>query len=151
ASILLVAVLYVLARQLYKTDSVGTMRALSAQIAPLIAMFLMAVSPFALAFSATVFTDGLMLLCIILALWMASRGQWLWAGVWLALGYACKQQALFYLPLIIAIGWVMSERAHLRVSLQKVIRLALPLLTGFILLGIWDAARAQDSSLWALA
>ena len=54
ASILLVAVVYRLARDLYLPKI--------RNIVSLLAMLLMVLSPFVIAFSATVFTDGLMLL-----------------------------------------------------------------------------------------
>jgi len=190
ASILLIAVMYALAKRLYGKEFLRTRRALSLQHTPLIAMFLMAVSPYVLAFSATAFTDGLMLLNIALALWMATRGRWLWAGVWLALGYASKQQALFYVPLVTAVGWVQAswnwttiartnpKTDRLRKPLEgtyinfnlfrglpnffiagcferpaalKIMQFTLPLILFFALLAIWDAARAQDTSLWTLA
>jgi 4-amino-4-deoxy-L-arabinose transferase-like glycosyltransferase len=137
ASILLIAVTFALTKRLYGYNPAC------------IAAFLIALSPYALAFSATAFTDGLMLLCIVLALWMATRERWLWVGIWLALGYASKQQALFYVPLVIAIGW--TVRARYIVSLRNMILFALPIILCFALLTIWDASRAQDTSLWTLA
>jgi len=156
ASILLLAVIYALAKRPYGDPTA------------LIALFLAACSPYLLAFSATAFTDGLMLLCITLALWGASRGRWWWAGVWLALGFACKQQALLYVPLVVGLAYLtprpplhLMERgrfSHVKPLATgwrgvggEVLRFALPLLAIFALLAAWDAARAQESSLWALA
>lgn len=145
ASILLVAVLYALAKQLYpalgKTD----------QRTQYIVSVLIALSPLAIAFSATAFTDGLMLLCVTLALWMASRRSWLWAGVCLILGFWCKQQALLYLPLVIGIAWLCERRIRRRLSWSKVLRLIIPIFLGSVLLFIWDAARGQETSMWTLA
>jgi 4-amino-4-deoxy-L-arabinose transferase-like glycosyltransferase len=142
ASILLIPLTYPLARQFYGKKS--------RTLVPLIAMFLMAVSPYALAFSATTFTDGLMLLCITLALWSASHGGWIGAGVWIAVGYACKQQALLYVPLVVIIAYLKSNRTW-RALLFRFAGFVLPLLIGFGLLTAWDNARAQDTPLLALA
>jgi 4-amino-4-deoxy-L-arabinose transferase-like glycosyltransferase len=139
ASILLVAVMYAAARTLYRRRGTSA--------APLLAMLLTALSPLAVAFSATAFTDGLMLLCIALALWRGSAGRWLWAGIWLALGYACKQQALLYLPLL-ALLYFLPPRRPL---VPAVIRLLLPLALTFGLLALWDNARGEVTGVWALA
>ena len=148
ASILLMAVMYALAKGLY--GGKRTRQALSLQM-PLVALFLMAVSPYGLAFSATAFTDGLMLLCIVLALCMASRGRWLWAGVWMALGYGCKQQALFYVPLVVGVGFCSVPRRTRQALSLRIARFALPVAICFGVLAVWDGARAQDTSLWTLA
>ncbi len=145
ASILLVAVMYTLAKQLYQGDKKPGQSTLY------IASLLVTLSPLAIAFSSTAFTDGLMLLCIVVALWMASRRSWLWAGIWLALGFWCKQQALLYVPLIIGIGWICERRIGRRLSLTKALRFVLPILLGIGLLFIWDGARGQETSMWTLA
>ncbi|MFN8371502.1 MAG: hypothetical protein U0694_01295 [Anaerolineae bacterium] len=54
---------------------------------------MMACSPLLLAFSASAFTDMLMLLGMVGALWLAAAQRPLWAGVWLAFAFASKQQA----------------------------------------------------------
>jgi 4-amino-4-deoxy-L-arabinose transferase-like glycosyltransferase len=119
----------------------------------IVAMLLTALSPYAVAFSATAFTDGLMLLCIILALGAAGRGRWFWSGVWLALGYASKQQALLYLPLLAVIAWRVTlhpRRSAFR-RFRDGLRFSLPLIVCLIALTLWDAARSQPAGLWALA
>lgn len=141
ASIVLAALVYGLAKRFYH-----------AQTTALIALFLIAVSPYAVAFSATAFTDGLMLLFVVLALWAASRNRWWGAGVWLALGFASKQQALLYIPLVISIGWfTANQSAPSIMRLYRLLKLILPLLICLILLALWDSARAQPTGFWALA
>ena len=135
AQILLVAVVYALTRRLYRGRTVAAWAALFA-----------ACSPVAVAFSATAFTDGLMLLLMTLALWAISRGSWLWSGIWLALAVASKQQALFYLPLVLALGWAVDG-----MSLRRCAQFAAPLGLGALVLIAWDAARAQETSFWTLA
>ncbi|MEZ4669118.1 MAG: glycosyltransferase family 39 protein [Anaerolineae bacterium] len=143
ASILWMAVTCALAKSVYRRKPT----------VPLVALLLMAISPFALAFSATVFTDGLMILCVTLALWMGSRRRWFWAGLWLAAGLWCKQQALFYIPLVLVVGWIWrpTDGLRARVSIQDLFRLCAPLVIGITLLAVWDGARGQSTSLWALA
>jgi len=140
-SLLLVAVMYALARQLYPVNT-RTQYIVSLQIT---------LSPLAIAFSATAFTDGLMLLCVVIALLIASRRRWLWAGIWLALGFWCKQQALLYLPLVVGIAWICEHRIRQPLTVMKVLRFILPLVLGTILLFVWDSARGQATSMWTLA
>jgi hypothetical protein len=71
--------------------------------------------------------------------------------VWLALGFACKQQALFYVPLVVAIGICCTEQRTRRAMSLQVIRLTLPVVICLGVLIAWDGARAQDTTLWALA
>lgn len=136
AHILLIAVVYALAKRLYPADR---------RVAGWAALFI-ACSPVAVTFSATAFTDGLMLLFMTLALWSISRASWLWSGVCLALAFASKQQGLFYAPLVIGLGWALYG-----VTLNRLARLALPVGVAALLVFAWDAARAQTTSLWALA
>jgi 4-amino-4-deoxy-L-arabinose transferase-like glycosyltransferase len=141
ASMLLMAVMYALAKRSYGHH------------VALIAILLTAFSPYLLAFSATSFTDNLMMLFITLALWLASRERWLWAGLWLALGYASKQQALLYIPLLIMIAGIQSIgdlKSPVKI-ISKLIRFSLPIFACFVLLAIWDSARMQESSIWTLA
>jgi len=109
-----IAVLYALARRLPSPPNPLFLRARGKKHEfrhhgeikwlPTVVMGLAAVSPYLVAFSGTAFTDGLMLLCVTLALLMASRGGWFAAGLWLILGFWCKQQALLYLPLVVGVG-----------------------------------------------
>lgn len=136
ASLILVAVAYGTARRLYPRD-------------PLVAVWAMlfvALSPYALAFSATAFTDGLMIALAGLAVYAAAGGSWTWAGVWLALAFWTKTQAIYALPLVLLVGWsaeTLSRRAW--------IALLTPPLIGAGLLLAWDAARGWSSSIFALA
>ncbi|MEO1444328.1 MAG: hypothetical protein AAFV33_28295, partial [Chloroflexota bacterium] len=55
----------------------------------------------AIVFAPTAFTDTPMVLCVMLAVLFALRGHGAWAGVWLAVAYACKQQAVLFVPLVV--------------------------------------------------
>lgn len=61
----------------------------------------LALSPFAVAFAPTVYTDPLLVLAGMLAVLCGAYGRWFWAGVWLAAAIMTKQQGLFYVPLIV--------------------------------------------------
>ena len=135
ASVLLLPVMYALAKSLYDNPTVVVYGDLPRQL-PIIALLLTALSPFALAFSATALTDGPMLLFMTLALWMLARNRWGWSGLWLGLGFASKFQALFYLPLLVALGWAMGA-----FSLKRYTRLLLAFALIVVLLVFWDAAR----------
>ncbi len=167
ASILLVALVYALARSLFNDNREGRRRAV-----PLQAMLLMALSPFAIAFSATAFTDVFMVLWSVMALWMAARGRWGTSGSCLALGLASKQAAVLYLPLIVIVGLLCAlpsssplpiamERGWGRGltrfravqscrSLRRLVRFAGALAVGVALLMAWDAARGQPS-IWQVS
>ncbi|HLV37105.1 MAG TPA: glycosyltransferase family 39 protein, partial [Spirillospora sp.] len=101
AGILLLPVMFAAAQAWY-----GAPRRVPLSLTVLI---LAALSPYAIAFSATAYTDTPMLLGLGLALALAGRSQWGWSGVWLGLAFACKQQALFYLPLLLMLGWSAGE------------------------------------------
>lgn len=112
-----------------------------------LALLLLALSPLAIAFSATAFTDGLLLFCLMLALGSVSAGHWGRAGLGLALALGCKQQAALAIPLVIGLGWAVESR----LSWRSLLRLILPILAGIVLLAFWDAARGQAVPFWALA
>jgi 4-amino-4-deoxy-L-arabinose transferase-like glycosyltransferase len=111
----------------------------------LLGLGLTALSPYALAFSATAFTDGLMLLCLVLALWRAGANRWGQSGLWLGLAFASKPQALYYLPLLLLLGWSVGS-----LSYQRLLRLTGGTLAVSTLLLLWDTVRPGDS-VFALA
>ena len=136
ASLLLTALVYALAKQTCR----DTTRPYPAHIVPILAAFLIACSPYVIVFSATAFTDMLMLACMVTALLMAARGPAAWSGVFLALSIASKPQGVFYLPLVVgmmAIGPGLSWR--------RLVRLGLTLGTGLVLLLYWDGSRPETS------
>jgi hypothetical protein len=169
ASLLLIPLVYVLARRLYAD-----------KFTALVPAALIAVSPFAVAYSATAFTDGLLLLWLTAALYAAVSQRWGWTGVGMALAFASKQQALFYLPLVLAFGFLTQGRrdaenagegrpdgsplqkffasfAPLRFNPSAPLPLRASALKFFIAFGIgvvtlflWDAARGQPTGFFAL-
>ena len=145
ASVLLIALMLRLSRDLALIQPGAVPTSASRHYAPLFAALLLAFSPFAIAFSATAFTDILMLLWAVIGLRLVIRGRWGWSGLFLTLGFASKQQGLFYLPLLILIGWQIHG-----LSWRRLARLFIPLFIGIALLLAWDIARDQ-TSIWALA
>ncbi len=134
ASLLLVAVGWRLARDLYRRidadDGTGAH----------ITALLLALSGYSIAFSATAFTDTVMLLCMTTAFWLAVRRRWAWSGVWLALSIACKPQGAFYLPLIVLLIIFKHRRRT-----GAVLRFGLTFFGGIALLLVWDTARPENS------
>jgi len=134
ASVFTLAVGYRLARDtLSPTGGMWTLAGLS-------------LSPLLIVFSATAFTDSPMILFGMLAMVMAWRKRPLWAGLCLALAYGNKQQAIVFVPLVVAFlavrfrGW--DWRAWTRFVLGSGSIL--------ILLVIYDGLR-PDPSIFALA
>src|SRR5690606_21028493 len=134
--VVMVAV-YALANRLYRSRAVA-----------LAALALIAFSPYAVTYAPTALTDSLMLPLSLLGLAAVARGHDGRAGGWLGLACLAKQQALYFVPLAAALAWVCDERSRVT---SRLIRLALPVALALLVLALWDAARDQPTSLWALA
>jgi 4-amino-4-deoxy-L-arabinose transferase-like glycosyltransferase len=128
ASVASIALIYALGREIYGDERVG-----------ILAAFLLAVSPFDILFASTAFTDPLLVAWVLAALLAAARGHLGAAGVSAGLAAATKQQGLFFLPLVVAVGLLSTPRQ------QR---------TGWVRLGLgfaiiaggtiwWDSARLQ--------
>ncbi len=98
ASLAAIALVYALGRHLYGDACTG-----------LVAALLLALSPFDILFASTAFTDPLMTALTLAALLAVAKGRWAAAGLLSGLAFATKQQALFYLPLLVAIGWLIAR------------------------------------------
>jgi hypothetical protein len=94
ASAISVGLIFTLGRSLYGRD-VG-----------LLAAFLLAVSPFAILFAPTAFTDPVMVAWVLAGCLAAVRARWVWAGFFLGLGAITKQQGVFFVPLALGLGLV---------------------------------------------
>ena len=104
-SVLALALLWLLARRLYGSNTAK------------IALALFALSPFAIAFAPTVYTDPMMVAWLLLALLCASYGLGLGAGLALGMAFASKQNALLFAPLILGVLLLappLSLSPHLR-------------------------------------
>lgn len=124
-------------------------------------------NPFAISFSATAFTDPLLVFFGVLSFHAAISRRPFWAGVWLALAIMTKQQGILYAPLIAAtVVWAGGEagkrggeddsRQHPRFLASSHHRFSAAFLVGLALVLIpillWDAARWQVApSPWDLS
>lgn len=135
ASLLLIPLTYALSYRLYRQRTVA-----------LLAALLIAASPFAAAFGATAFTDGLLLLFVAFALYAIAAGHWGWTGTALALGFASKQQAIYVLPLVIGIDLLLNN-----LTAKRTVRFMLAFGAGVALLLAWDALRGQPTGFMILA
>ncbi|HUW14457.1 MAG TPA: glycosyltransferase family 39 protein [Anaerolineae bacterium] len=132
ASVASVAILFALGRALWDEPTA------------LAAAALYAVSPFAILFSPTVFTDPLLVLWMLLGLWAAVAGRPALAGVALGLAYATKQQLVMLAPLVIAMG--VHARQTIRPIKQPYGRQALKAIGSFLL--VFAGATWWDSLRW---
>lgn len=114
-------------------------------VAAVAAALLVALNPFAIAFSATGYTDSLLVLWGTAAIVLALRGNALWAGIFAGAAVMTKQQGVFYLPLVFALVVVIAGRSQagkrmwMRASVLALAGMALVIVP--ILL--WDASRWQ--------
>ncbi len=103
ASVLAVPALYGLARAAYGPRT------------GLLAAALLALSPFAILFAPTAFTDPWLMLWLVLAAWAALARRPFLAGLLAALAVASKQQGVFVIPLVLMLlegggRWTKDER-----------------------------------------
>ena len=79
----------------------------------------MALSPFAILFSATAFTDPVMVALGLGASVAAARGRHGWAGLLAGLSFATKQTGLVWVPLVMAIGLIKSQKPEAQIPNPK--------------------------------
>lgn len=155
ASLSGVALIYAIGCRVFRSASTG-----------LLAATLLALSPFDILFSTTAFTDPAMTAFGLASILAAVSARWGLAGLLLGLAAATKQQGLFFLPLVIAMGLATqrqavhreppwrSERsrpgrtAPLSLLARKLLRShSLRFLCGFLLVAAvvlwWDVSRLQ--------
>lgn len=124
---------------------------LGGRYAGLFAGALAALSPQMTAYSATAFTDPVMLAFMTASLATGLHGRGAWSGLWLAAAFASKQQALFYFPLVAALNAFSVPRAiDSPWNGQRFRSFLTTLGLGLGALVLWDAAR-PEASLFAYA
>jgi 4-amino-4-deoxy-L-arabinose transferase-like glycosyltransferase len=121
-------------------------RALYGRSVAFLASLLYAVSPFAVSFAPTAFTDPLLILWGLAACLLAIRGRWGWAGLFLGLAVATKQQGLLVVPLVWGLGRVASAPSPKgsgkdRGKIYAALRLLMGFLPLFAVLVWWDSLR----------
>lgn len=139
ASVTSVALVYALGRELYGQPEVG-----------LLAALLLAISPFDILFASTAFTDPLMTALVLGALLAAARGGPGTAGMLAGLAVATKQQGLFYLPLVIAVGLLSPARPK-PAAKHRLARVWWSRRAGWLRFGLGFAAVVGSAIWWDLA
>lgn len=115
--------------------------------AGVLAALLTALSPLAVAFGATAFTDSLMVTWGMAALLAAVSARPGWAGFWLGLGLATKYQAAFFLPLAAGLLCAQSRAggsARVRTGWARLVGGAAGPVAAVV---IWEVARSGSFSL----
>ena len=117
--------------------------------AAIVAALLAALNPFAISFGPTAFTDPVLVAAGSLALALAARRRFFWAGLWLGMAIMTKQQGILFIPLVVG-AWAAGfrEGGGLPGS-PPLVRDALRLLAGLAValfpVLTWDSLR------WAVA
>ena len=116
----------------------------------ILAAALIALSPFAIQFSPTVFADPIMVMWVLAALAAVTGGRWVWAGILVGCAAATKQSGLIFLPLVAAQGLI--QQADPRQRPMDVLRClgkwAAGLGVMLTLVAIWVAVRAAPVTFW---
>ncbi|MEK7312685.1 MAG: glycosyltransferase family 39 protein [Chloroflexota bacterium] len=145
ASLIAIAVIYKLADTLHDKTTAN------------LAALILALSPLAILFAITLFTDTLLAAFLFFSLLMAARQKWTGAGWAFGLAFASKQTALFFLPLIItvsALEWIhRRERRQYEVNsaisaLSAVKNFLLPFAFCVAAIFLWDYIRHAPISFW---
>lgn len=120
----------------------------------LIAAAAMALNPFAISFAPTAFTDPLMVMAWLLALYGAGQGRPLWAGLWCGVAIMTKQQGALLAPAVLLLLWEAQRRGDcvapswptcLRLAAAEMARWLVGLLLVVAPILYWDSLR------WAVA
>jgi 4-amino-4-deoxy-L-arabinose transferase-like glycosyltransferase len=147
ASLVSVALVFGLARRLYDP------------LAAHLAAWALALSPFTILFSITLFVDTLLSALGLWGLWLLvrgrgrapSRGAARWAGVAFALAFATKQTALVFAPLALLFMALLLPGPFWP-ALRGLLRTTGPVLAGVAISAVvvfgWDAARHAAVGFW---
>ena len=106
----------------------------------ILAVTLLALSPFAIQFSPTAFLDPLLLFWLVGSLALIDRPGW--SGILFGLALLTKHQAWLFLPLLLAVGW---WRWGGGLAFTRWLAGMLPLLA---ILLLWEWLRAGPQTLW---
>lgn len=141
ASLVSVALTWALARRLY-----------SRSVAHL-AAWALALSPFAILFSITVFLDPLLTAFCLWGWWMTAAGRYRWGAMAWALAFATKQTALLLIPLTLALALLTLPPTSNRLDvLRRLWRVVWPLVIGLALVTalilLWDTVRHPPIGFW---
>jgi hypothetical protein len=130
ASVVSVGLIYALGRSLFGRG-VG-----------LLAAFLLAASPYSILFAPTAFTDPMMVAWVLAGCLATVRGHWGWAGIFLGLAAITKQQGVFFVPLVLGLGYISKiKSANFK---SQVVSFGVAFLAVLGLAIGWDVARARQ-------
>jgi 4-amino-4-deoxy-L-arabinose transferase-like glycosyltransferase len=130
ASVVSAGLIYALGRSLYG-QGVG-----------LLAAFLLAASPYSILFAPTAFTDPMMVAWVLAGCLATVQGYWGWAGILLGLAAITKQQGVFFVPLVLGLGYVSNiKSANFK---SQVVSFGVAFLAVLGLALGWDVARARQ-------
>ena len=131
ASVLIVPLAGVLAWKLYRRPGTAVLAAA-----------LMALFPLSIQFSPTAFTDPLLIFWLVGGLTAVASQKSGWAGILFGLALATKYQAMLFLPLLLALAWLLGwGRGKWGPWLAGLLPLLLALFG-------WEVARNGSFSLW---
>jgi hypothetical protein len=141
ASLLSLALLFAFARRLYDLSTAH------------LATWILALSPFSILFSITVFIDPLLTLFVLWGLWAVLTRQPRAAGLTFALAFATKQTALLFLPLVVAlILLALPPSATPPLAFRQVVSALRPIFIGLIVATLvifsWDVVRQAPVGFW---
>ncbi len=150
ASLLIVPLTAVLLQTLYKkaTHSPLHLRRSAPHLAIFTTVLIITLSPLAIQFSSTAFTDPLLIFWLVAALavasrWSLARGKLWIAGLLFGLAVATKYQAWLFLPLFVGLGWLRSWRWR---DWARFVGGIVPIILAVLL---WEWARTGTFSLWS--
>jgi hypothetical protein len=132
--------------------------------AGLLAAWLVALSPFTILFAPTTFTDPMLVMLVLAGCLAAVYGRAVWAGIFLGLAIATKQQGIFFVPLVVALLVPEIKRWETRNSKDEpdtqyairttyhVLRKFFPaILVTLLPVFLWDIFRNQSPGFWQLS
>jgi len=142
ASVLSVALLFATLRRLYSSSTA------------LLGAWLLALSPFSILFSITVFIDPLLTVVLLWAWRAASAARTREAAVAMALAFAMKQTAILFVPLTLALVLVrLPTSTGARAAVRELARSAAWMLAALAVTTainfLWDALRHPIIGFWA--
>lgn len=120
------------------------------QVALALSVCFYALSPFAILFAPTVFADPQLMMWLLAALVAVVEGKWGLGGVLFGFALATKQSALFFAPLILALGAVYRVRGKTRWReiWGCMWRFCAGLAVVAVLMVAWDAGRQAGVTAW---
>lgn len=123
-------------------------RALYGEPAAALAGLFFGLSPFAISFAVTAFTDPLQVALLLWAALAAARRRWGWAGLAAGFALATKQTTIVFLPLILGLALGPARRPASDIARRLLLVVAVFLLSA-ALVSFWDFSRRAAIGFWA--